>query len=580
MNGGSNPTAGIGFSVVVQSQDAFGNPSNVTASTGFSLSRATGTGTLGGTLTGTIAAGTSQVTVSGVTYTKAESGVSITATRTSGDNVTVGTSATFTVNAGTATSLSVTGFTSPTTAGASHTFTVTALDSNGNTATGYTGTVHFTSSDGQAVLPANSTLTSGTGTFSATLGTAGSQSITATDTVTGSITGSQSGITVNAAAPTKLAIISVNGGSNPTAGVGFSVVVQSQDPFGNPSGVSPADNLGLTVQSGTPSVLGGTTTGTLSGGNSQVTISNVTYTKAEGGVVLRISKTSGGGPGLTPGDSAPFTVNPGPIDHFIVSAASSATAGSPISVTVTAKDIFDNTKTDYAGTVHFTSTDGAAILPGNYTFLVADAGVHVFASGVTLKTAGSRTVSVNDTVTTTSTGTSGTITVNPGPIDHFVVSAPAATAGSPISVTVTAKDIFNNTKSDYTGTIHFTSTDGAAVLPGNYTFVAGDNGVRAFVAAVTLKTAGSQTVSVNDTLATTSTGSSGNISVVAGPAAGTTTTITAAPTSVSVDIGSSAISVQAKDQYGNNLTSSGGTVVLHTTGRHAQRGHRQRQRHL
>jgi len=32
--------------------------------------------------------------------------------------------------------------------------TVTAFDQYGNIATGYTGTVHFGSSDGQAVLPA------------------------------------------------------------------------------------------------------------------------------------------------------------------------------------------------------------------------------------------------------------------------------------------------------------------------------------------------------------------------------------------------------------------------------------------
>ncbi len=67
----------------------------------------------------------------------------------------------------------VTGFPTPTTAGATGTFTVTALDAYGNLATGYAGTVHFTSSDAQAVLPANATLTGGTGTFSATLKTAG-----------------------------------------------------------------------------------------------------------------------------------------------------------------------------------------------------------------------------------------------------------------------------------------------------------------------------------------------------------------------------------------------------------------------
>jgi hypothetical protein len=93
VNSGVNPTAGIGFNVVVQSQDTFGNPSNVTAATGFSLSRVAGTGTLGGTLTGTIANGQSQATVAGVTYTKAESGVVIRATRTSGNTLTPGDSA-------------------------------------------------------------------------------------------------------------------------------------------------------------------------------------------------------------------------------------------------------------------------------------------------------------------------------------------------------------------------------------------------------------------------------------------------------------------------------------------------------
>ena len=77
-------------------------------------------------------------------------------------------------------------------AGTSLQLIVTALDGANNTATGYSGTVHFTSSDAAAVLPANATLTNGTGSFSASLNTAGAQTITATDTVTPSITGSTS----------------------------------------------------------------------------------------------------------------------------------------------------------------------------------------------------------------------------------------------------------------------------------------------------------------------------------------------------------------------------------------------------
>src|SRR5262249_44550865 len=85
---------------------------------------------------------------------------------------------------GTGTSLSHDGAThfavsapASTTAGSAFTFTVTALDQLNNPATSYTGTVHFTSSDGQAVMPADTTLTNGTGSFSATLKTAGSQTL-------------------------------------------------------------------------------------------------------------------------------------------------------------------------------------------------------------------------------------------------------------------------------------------------------------------------------------------------------------------------------------------------------------------
>lgn len=97
INGGLSPSANTPFSVVIQSQDNTNSPANVSANTGVSLSLATGSGILSGTLTGTILAGTSNVIISGVSYDVAESGVSITATRTSGDILSPGTSSLFTV---------------------------------------------------------------------------------------------------------------------------------------------------------------------------------------------------------------------------------------------------------------------------------------------------------------------------------------------------------------------------------------------------------------------------------------------------------------------------------------------------
>src|SRR5207237_675456 len=106
-----------------------------------------------------------------------------------------GTSNTIAVSAATATHLSISAPPSATPnaaapAGTTFSFTVTALDQFNNVATGYTGTVHFTSSDPPATLPADTALTNGVGTFEATLRTSGSQTLTATDTVNSAITGS------------------------------------------------------------------------------------------------------------------------------------------------------------------------------------------------------------------------------------------------------------------------------------------------------------------------------------------------------------------------------------------------------
>ena len=104
------------------------------------------------------------------------------------------------------THLAVSGFPSPTTAGVSHTVTVTAEDAANNTVTSYSGTVHFTSSDGAAALPADYTFTAGdlgSRVFDVTLNTAGTRSIRATDTVTSSITGAQTGIVVTTSGTTR-----------------------------------------------------------------------------------------------------------------------------------------------------------------------------------------------------------------------------------------------------------------------------------------------------------------------------------------------------------------------------------------
>ncbi len=100
--------------------------------------------------------------------------------------------------------LSITGIPTVTRAGTGETFTVTALSPNGGTDTGYVGTVQFTSTDPHAVLPANyhfAAANDGTHTFTVTFKTAGSQAITATDTVNPAITGTEENFIVSPAQP-------------------------------------------------------------------------------------------------------------------------------------------------------------------------------------------------------------------------------------------------------------------------------------------------------------------------------------------------------------------------------------------
>jgi Beta-propeller repeat len=127
-------------------------------------------------------------------------------------------------------SFTVSGFPSTVTAGTSGTITVTALNADGSVNTGYSGTVHFTSSDPQAVLPPDVTLTNGTGSFNVILKTAGTQSITVTDASNSSIAGSESGITVTPGAATHFLI---SGPSSIAANTAFSITVTAVDAYGN-----------------------------------------------------------------------------------------------------------------------------------------------------------------------------------------------------------------------------------------------------------------------------------------------------------------------------------------------------------
>ena len=184
-------------------------------------------------------------------------------------------------------------------------------------------------------------------------------------------------------------------------------------------------------------------------------------------------------------------------DKLVLAAPTAETAGTSFSLTVTAENSSGATDTGYLGTIHFTSSDVQAGLPANFTFTAADDGTYTFT--VTLKTAGSQSITATDTTTSAITGTLSGITVSPAAASQFVLSGlpSTATVGVAQTVTVTAKDPYGNVATGYAGTVQFTSSDTAASLPANYTFTTANQGVHAF--SLTFETAGTQSVTVTDT---------------------------------------------------------------------------------
>ncbi len=530
-------SAGTSNNFTVIARDRFGNTAtNYTGTLHFTSSDAAATLPANSTLINGV--GTFSATLDTVGTQ------SLTATDTVNAALT-GTQTGIIVNPGAAVAFVVSGYPSPVTAGTSNNFTVTARDSSGNIATGYAGTVHFSSSDGAAVLPANSTLTNGTGAFSATFRTAGTQSIVATDTVTATVTGTQGGIAVN---PGAAALLAVGGYPSPvTAGTSNTFAVTVRDAFGNivtgyagilhftssdAAAVLPANSA---LSNGT-----GTFSATLrTAGTQSLTATDTVATTLAGtqaGIVVN------------PGAAASFTVRNYP---------SPVITNTPNTFTVTAQDSSGNTATSYTGTVHFTSSDASAVLPANGTLIN---GVGTFSA--TLKTVGTQSLTATDTVTASITGTQTGIVVNPGAAATLVLSGypSPVTVGTLNNFTVTAKDAFGNTATAYAGTVHFSSSDAAAALPVDSTLT---NGAGTFSA--TLKTVGTQTLTATDTVTASITGAQTGIAV--NPGAAVAFAVGGYPSPVNVGT-SNAFSVTAEDSFGNTATAYSGTV--HFTSSDAQ----------
>jgi hypothetical protein len=194
----SNTTAGASISpaVTVLVEDSQGNAVTTDTSTvTLAIGVNAGGGTLGGTVTVNAISGIASFT--NLSINKVGNGYTLTC---SDAGLAGATSNTFNITPGQASKFSLVAV--PAITGTLFNFTVAAEDLYNNVATAYTGTVSLTSSDAAATFTPNPyTFTGGDAglhTFSATLNTPGSQTITAKDTSNSAINGTSNAIATRA----------------------------------------------------------------------------------------------------------------------------------------------------------------------------------------------------------------------------------------------------------------------------------------------------------------------------------------------------------------------------------------------
>lgn len=221
---------------------------------------------------------------------------------------------------------------------------------------------------------------------------------------------------------------------------------------------------------------------------------------------------------------------------------------------------------DYAGTITFESSDPAAILPGDYTFVPAtDMGTHEFT--VVFNTVDPVThdamhyVTAYDIDDNTISGTQDEIEVwEPAAIDHFVVtfSGEDVIATEETTATITAYNQWDEVHTSYEGTVVFDSDDSGATLPGPTAFTDAMDGVQDV--AVTYSTAGLHTLNVTDQDVTEATGES-SVTVLATPVADHFVLTGVHDPSSTLDQPET-MTVTVYDQYDRPFTAYDGTVSI------------------
>lgn len=260
--------------------------------------------------------------------------------------------------------------------------------------------------------------------------------------------------------------------------------------------------------------------------------------------------------------------------------------GVPSSVTVISTDYLGNPQHDYQGTIHFSSSDPATILPADFTYELSMLGEHTFVNGVTMVTQGEFCVTATDINDSDITGSQCEIVVDPpdqGTISQIRFLNGTQTIpldGKTTEITVQAQDVNGTGIPVQIATpIYFYtdsstgefSLDGVSWNPSPFT-----TEIPAYATSKNFfyrdPTLGAHTIIVRDDIAPNSDGTGTNVGWENDQAVITTAVgsanklaLTGLPSSLNAGVISNAISISMQDIDGNNLTATQDKTVYLTS---------------
>jgi hypothetical protein len=349
-------------------------------------------------------------------------------------------------------------------------------------------------------------------------------------------------ISINAGMPARLML---NADPDQYRNVPFTLQVKAVDAYGN---VNPSVNTSFGLLPSIGSVV--PNSGTITGGIGSLT----TSLNSTGTLTLNASTPTSlaGAMGVNVYSQPPASLN-----RFLVDAGYDQLAGVPFTLTIEARDNFEETLTSYDGACRIIPSVGVCSPPmtTGYRFLDGFMAIPITLSGA------SETVllRVEDVKDSSCIGLLF-LNVRPAGLAGFEIETPlTAVAGASFTFKIKARDDQGNLLTNYTGTVNIshTGSGGDVNIPSLYTFTPADAGVKEFSGAMAARFTRAEKIQIQ-VEDSGKVGLSEFVSITADPSQ---PVLTLQPDKLSVDLGTSlSFNLVIRDIFENPLNDYTGSV--------------------